>query len=1647
MESIEYGNVIKIISSDSTYDDKYFFVDRLYDDKLVLITDKETITLGITDQSLDDTSIIEIVIVYKPPTKGYITQNRLMKDQWIEIQLQEPDAINELDELDKVNGKIVDINDSIIEVNVKEDIIYIPLDRGLPKEIKSIKKIFPKDRDKDKDKAKDILDVEDGMLNVVEEEVELEETQYFYSIEQQKNDFFENLLMYIPLEERNPKQMKTLHKMMSRYTELRDKYTTFSDGIYINHLHTDQIFNTTVTMNNKLYVPITTNKHIEINLDPIDEDEDEPNKKSTFFKQSDDEWLINMRNTLFKDNIPFKDKQNVFDHYDNDKVYHNRPATNQLLYTPRKYELAYIGNYALSMNKTFVVDSLMSHPKFYIDYSKISQERSSIMKKADLGILPYYPFLYDTIGITVDNKFVNMFCDVTDQKIIYKNKKETTEEWKNYIKKIIPSFRTFIDCYTDANYVNMMVVLKELNIMNIDELNAPNFILMSNLIKKNVHRIKQHELKTRKGYLSKPIKYTFKETQFAIDIMDNYIKDKLDTYYSPTEIFKMAEVDLYDFYNFSYIIKHQALTNEINEDEIAHLIQGIKDDKDLPLSKQMNKIYHSEEEMRMDNFKKIIIQDVLQETPQIDVDVDVDIHYISALELLHRELIGLKKYNRGFDVFMESVYSIIQNDMKYNPKLFLIDVFKKIKEYILKNKIIKGHIAYVEETQKRYMWDQDKWNPFDDGACVLKKLVTIKGDCNVAEKEERYNKKIMEMVRNIEKDKILLWELRQFYNEESIDDLKNKLKIKIKKKLYKELKYNNEKIYLEQEELEKETDGHIESPHTKLRDKILQIYNLDTKYKAIQIFIEKYTKKMKDPYWYYCVDTNVKLLPTFFNKLAVAYLIENNYLEAFNKICFDQGTLSDSGDTWVDKYSGYIIKNLEFDNDEGYTDGGFKNISRSTIEKPLVDDFFKEVKEENKIRNSIRVLIKYSGLADLEEDEIEEIFIKVINTFVLASRGMKDPAELNYIYVISIISNILVFIQTLTKGNIKFIKPFPNCKFSFGGFPLTDKGNAGLTYLCCIVFKIEKTDPPFSSIKGVKMDDLEKKSIEFINKFILTNIEIEEKLKEKRNEEYEDTEEIPYSSWKLFLPRLKKTRPVLIQDVGQGHDDQIYHLSFIIQHKINKYVEKQPPILVNHNQEPFLINACCNEINNTYTFFTKKDPSLIDDLKEIKRLLKIKKNHEKHLKHLVMYSYENTKKTIMTMSGALDVTTLYVGLIKLFNFDNIIPIPDNLAKYDILKPEFYNKNDNLNIKIQKLKEHGYEMNEETLYKMLKSSAKIVRKQVTKVKEDQYDVDQDELDQDEKELYDFDRLITIMKQGGKVKNETFRLLTEKKEECLKIAKTEMYDVCLSMDFKTEKHNYTIPVEVEHFTYMSQVLYNKIQSLLNFSVMVLSKKNQDNIICDHWKLSDHHYGDIDTFVNSYYRTLNGYFKNQELAEILRKVPLDKYKRMLQVSIRDPETKYLIYSYIFISIYHEYLSTKNKLLKEYLDTVTTLFNHENKRALNFDLTTIKYEIKLSKKSETQIKTAYFSQLGNDELVSENTMKNLKLGKWGVGLQKSMFEYDKETYSRDKTAADEVINLIGEPLEEEIVEVELVDVNEYDGFMAEDDEYQEGFDGDEMY
>jgi hypothetical protein len=1603
--TLEYGNIIKIVSSNTSYEGKFFFVDRLYDDKLVLLSDKETITLGITDQELDDETIEKIIIVYKARKGHYIFQNKLFVSQRIEIEFEDM----------KVIGKITNINytDQIIDVETTEGTLYIPLHRGLPKEIVSIKAIHIKEKEPETDE----LEIDDGILNIIEEDVE--EDEFYYSIEQQKNDFLENLLMYIPVKERTPKKLKELNKMIQRYVELRTKYTTFTDGVYINHLQIEQIFATTVALENKLYIPVT--KGIHVKLSPYtkkesDEDEEErPDVKENFFKEARDDWMKEYSD--LKENIPFHKIIELNNNFDN-LIYQSKTSANQLKYIPesnkdstKKSTLAHIAatnEYPFMISKPFVIDSLIGQPKFFIDYAKVNLHRSFVMEKSTLSLSPYYPSIY--------NLSSGKFCD--NHRVIYKNKEDTFDK---YIKKLIPSMNDFIEC-VNKPFINMIDVLNALNVLNINELNATNYLLVNDLIKKNVYKIKQNFIKTRPSYLTKGNRDSIVENQTVLDVLKEYENlsklPELKRHYSTSEIFKMAEVDLHKLLTFEYSVRNSVL-NQTTDGEIQAIIDEIKEEKDKPLEKQINKFYETKEEMDRDNFKPIIIRDVETE-PGSGV-------YMSTLEILHSELVQDEstKTTKSYEHFNDQINGIINLGMKFNKSGLTPTAIKTIKEFIIKNKIVKGDIALLNG--KKYEWNE-KWVDYIPGS-TSKKLVTVKGDMTegLAQKEEMYNKRILDLVTNIEKDKMKVAELRDFYNEENKKDLKNMLKTLVKKNILQGLKYNNDKLLLEKKEIGEKT-GVVESPHEHTRDKILQVYELDIKYKAIQLFIERYCKKGSDKYWYYCIDTGVKLIPSFFNKLAAAYLITHDYENVLEEICLDQGSISDSGDKWVDKNSGYIIKNIEFDYDEGYTETGFKNITRSVIEKPEMT-----VREEDPIMNSIKALIRYAGLTDIGDD-IEWVYTHVMQSHQKALRNIKKsraegarPMSEEALYVIGIISVVLVYAQTLER--IPFIKSFPNCKASFRGFPLDETSTSGIKYFCCIVSKMEKPDLPFSSVRKIKVEDLEKSVEDFIKRILLTNVEIEEKLNERKLHLVE--EDISrYTPWTLFLPRLKPFRPSVYQDIGQSNEDKIYFISFLIQYKINQFVSKQPPILINHNQLPYLVNTCCNEDNDTYHYFTTKIPSIVDDLKEIKKLTDLTKTKQALLRHPVVYSYMNTKKVSIPIATDLEETTLFRGLIKLLNFDNALPIPITLTKFGIEKPQYYNKNDDIQLKITKLKEHGYEITEKMLYEMLQNSATRVNDTVKQ------SVLPPEID---------DPIMAFLDTKD-MKNKTYELMNKKRLACDKYGPD--YSLLLSVNFKDEKRSSTVSVEIEHFTYIYQVLYNKIQSLINFSVMIASRKsNQLDVTCAHWKLSEYHYGDIRDFVNSYYTSIQGFFANQELARALERFPLDKYKEMLNIPIKDPETKYLVYHYIFVSIYELYLSSKSKVIKEYLDAVTALFNHENKRSLNFDLKSIKYDIKISKKSEAEIKKTYFSKLGSDELVSENTMKNLKLGKWGIGLQKSMFEYDKDTYLKDKLAAEDVVQLIGDPEADTENALPQQEVDEYAAFMPEDDDYEDGFDGDELY
>jgi len=198
-----------------------------------------------------------------------------------------------------------------------------------------------------------------------------------------------------------------------------------------------------------------------------------------------------------------------------------------------------------------------------------------------------------------------------------------------------------------------------------------------------------------------------------------------------------------------------------------------------------------------------------------------------------------------------------------------------------------------------------------------KKLVSVKGSCDLVEKEKEYTERVKILLDKIVQKKETEKAVNASINDITADKYSKLLISLNNKNLQRDLKYNNQRDRYGVIEAQKDTTINIESPYASIRDKILIETNLEFKYKAIQKFISKFTKRGLDNYWYYCVETSVKLLPSFFHKLADAYLIKKNYTAVIEEICLQQGTLSDNGDKWVDKNSGYIIKEIVFDEEDG----------------------------------------------------------------------------------------------------------------------------------------------------------------------------------------------------------------------------------------------------------------------------------------------------------------------------------------------------------------------------------------------------------------------------------------------------------------------------------------------------------------------------------------------------------------------------------------------------------------------------------------------------------------------------------------------------------------------------------------------------------
>ena len=522
----------------------------------------------------------------------------------------------------------------------------------------------------------------------------------------------------------------------------------------------------------------------------------------------------------------------------------------------------------------------------------------------------------------------------------------------------------------------------------------------------------------------------------------------------------------------------------------------------------------------MDLFQPIDVDDIIKEslessrTPPINPkeckEYTLAKNYIDIAELREdddkRDIFFDKKYD-------QTRYDII-HEFQDESELLTPEEFKKsLKDHLItqvgldpteaeretnamiegKKRIIEGDYAYILDDEHKYVYykrnDELKW--VKDIELEGKKISEVMF-CNLKESCINIKKKCGSIEinkKNIQKE--LIKEILSSFEERfhiSITQLKKKIKQEYEYNLSNisqlERIKNNKLIRID---LINQKLGTllgdrtlIISPFEQLKNYILSQSDFVKKQSDILNFITVTcrtnipTNPNENEYWYYCIKTGVPLLPTFYKELADSFY-KNEYNRILDKIVAKRGKMSDDGDKIVDKYSGYIIRTIEYDESEGYDEAGFKIISRAIleedIEKTIAELEYKlpesiQSQSSKKIINIIKTFDKNLGI---QIDSQIEFIIQLVNTILetyLPSKAkyekqiksLKKKKSYESIYnealILTTICAYLIAIQT-TMPSIRAKITFPGCVRSFTGYPLDGEGDiSALKYMACVSLKL-----------------------------------------------------------------------------------------------------------------------------------------------------------------------------------------------------------------------------------------------------------------------------------------------------------------------------------------------------------------------------------------------------------------------------------------------------------------------------------------------------------------------------------------------------------------------------------------------------------------
>jgi hypothetical protein len=544
----------------------------------------------------------------------------------------------------------------------------------------------------------------------------------------------------------------------------------------------------------------------------------------------------------------------------------------------------------------------------------------------------------------------------------------------------------------------------------------------------------------------------------------------------------------------------------------------------------------------------------------------------------------------------------------------------------------------------------------------------------------------------------------------------------------------------------------ISSPHEPLRNLILSQDDFVRKQTDIIKFVNKVcrpSQEDEDPYWFYCIKTNIKLLPTFYKDLASAYF-NGSYIRMLENVSAARGEKSDDGDKIVDKYSGYLIRMLEFDGGEGYDETGYKIVSRSIMENDigdvLMDMSFKPTdtlrsKDGDMIRKVIFTLeTQMSVQIGSEVDFIIKNVENTLDVYLPTEDEFKSQKKIakgrgtnlgNYVDIhdeallFLTLGYFLVVTQTMMPA-IRTKKTFKGCgPRSFKGYPLEGSGDySALKYLSCVALRLRSRTRPWQRLPkltrekaSATMKSVMTKLKTLIDKEILSKDVIKDKINDKirfLQSKPPDTgiiSEFDVKAWRTFLPPLHPINITGVQTLGKTFKEDLYKniregnstqfqkmallygkitlFSLLIQEQIQRVVDKEELLVRDIQNELLVENSCCNNgSKNTVTYFEEKE----SDIRVVNIRVKEYEQIYNFVQHINIPDYlfdpTDTKFKYPKVPEQFSEKTIYMAIIRFCYYNTGFVLDEKLRNVCGLNSSEFKKTDDIERKIEIMKGEG-----------------------------------------------------------------------------------------------------------------------------------------------------------------------------------------------------------------------------------------------------------------------------------------------------------------------------------------------------------------------